>query len=182
MKKTALLTFAAGIAFMATCLTSCKKNEDTIVTPTLYDSLGGTTMVADPRGGMIETGRLGIRKVVDSTIFIIAGDPKVNVFFPTLLAEVTAGNLSGFNALEKSLTDFFCVATGAKNFTYSGKSMVAAHDPAQNPRMNGKAANADFDNFVTDLVKGAQQVGLPIDLIQRVGRVVETTRTQVVQK
>jgi hypothetical protein len=182
MKKTALFTFVAGIAFMATCFTSCKKNEDTVVTPTLYDSLGGTTMVADPRGGMIETGRLGIRKVVDSTIFVIAGDSKVNVFFPVLLAEVTAGNTSGFSALEKNLTDFFCVATGAKNFSYTGDNMVAAHDPAQNPRMNGKAANADFNNFVTDLVKGAQQVGLPLDLIGRVGRVVETTRTQVVQK
>jgi hypothetical protein len=182
MKKTALFTFVAGIAFIATCLSSCKKNEDTIVTPTLYDSLGGTTMVADPRGGMIEKGRLGIRTVVDSTVFVIAGDPKVNVFFPVLLAEVTSGNYSGFNELEKNLTDFFCVATGAKNFTYTGDNMVAAHNPAQNPRMNGKAANVDFDNFVTDLVKGAQQVGLPLDLIQRVGRVVETTRTQVVQK
>lgn len=183
MKKTLLLSAAiAGLAFMLTCVTSCKKNEDTVVAPTLYDSLGGTTMKIDPRGGMIETGRLGIRTVVDSTIYVIAGDSRINVFFPTLLAEVTAGNTTGFFALEKSLTDFFCVATGAKNFTYSGKNMVAAHDPAQNPRMNGKSANTDFNAFVEDLVKGAQQVGLPLDLIQRVGRVVETTRTQVVQK
>ncbi len=183
MKKLLLLSLAvAAFVVTTTCVTSCKKSETTTVAPTLYDSLGGTTMVADPRGGMIETGRLGIRTVVDSTIFVIAGDSKINEFFTTLLTEVGAGNTSGFSALEKTLTDFFCVATGAKNFTYGGKSMVAAHDPAQNSRMNGKAANADFDQFVTDLVKGAQQVGLPIDLIGRVGRVVETTRTQVVQK
>jgi hypothetical protein len=182
MKKLVFLSLAVGFVFTTTCLTSCKKNEDTVVTPTLYDSLGGSTMVTDPRGGMIEKGRLGIRTVVDSTVFVIAGDPKLQPFFSTLLTEVGAGNLSGFSALEKTLTDFFCVATGAKNFTYSGKSMVAAHDPAQNPRMNGKSANADFDQFVVDLVKGAQQVGLPNDLIGRVGRVVETTRTQVVQK
>lgn len=182
MKKLMNLSLVAVIAFTTITTSSCKKNEDTIVAPTLYDSLGGTAKVADPRGGMIESGRLGIRTVVDSTIFVIAGDPALNGFFPTLLAEVGAGNLSGFQALETSLTDFFCVATGAKNFTYSGKSMVAAHDPAQNPRMNGKAANADFNQFVTDLVKGAQKVGLSNDLIGRVGRVVETTRTQVVQK
>ena len=182
MKKLVILSLVAGFAFTVTCVTSCKKNEDTVVAPTLYDSLGSTTMVADPRGGMIETGRLGIRKVVDSTIFVIAGDNRINGFFTTLLAEYTAGNTTGFFALEKTLTDFFCVATGAKNFTYSGKNMVAAHDPAQNSRMNGKSANADFDAFVQDLVKGAQQVGLPNDLIGRVGRVVETTRTQVVQK
>ena len=183
MKKTLFLFAAiATLTFTLTCVTSCKKNEDTVVAPTLYDSLGGTTMVADPRGGMIETGRLGIRTVVDSTIYVIAGDTVINGSFTTLLTEVTAGNTTGFMALEKTLTDFFCVATGAKNFTYSGKSMVAAHDPAQNPRMNGKADNDDFTAFVNDLVKGAKQVKLPLDLIQRVGRVVETTRTQVVQK
>ena len=182
MKKLVFLSLVAGFVVTVSSVTSCKKNEDTVVAPTLYDSLGGTTMVTDPRGGTIETGRLGIRTVVDSTIFVIAGDSRINGFFPVLLAEVGAGNLSGFSALEKSLTDFFCVATGAKNFTYSGKSMVAAHDPAQNSRMNGKAANADFNAFVDDLVKGAQKVGLPNDLIGRVGRVVETTRTQVVQK
>jgi hypothetical protein len=60
--------------------------------------------------------------------------------------------------------------------------MVAAHDPAQNSRMNGKSANADFDRFVTDLVVGAKKVGLSDQLIGRVGDVVNTTRTQVVQK
>ncbi len=184
MKKTLFLSLVAGLGFVMTCTTSCKKNEDAVVAPTLYDSLGGTTMVSDPRtsGAMIEKGRLGIRTVVDSTIFVIAGDPALNGFFTTLLAEYTAGNTTGFFALEKSLTDFFCVATGAKNFTYGGKNMVAAHDPAQNSRMNGKASNADFTQFINDLVKGAQQVGLSNDLITRVGRVTETTRSQVVQK
>ena len=186
MKKTVLLlSLVAGLAYTLTCTTSCKKTEAVaVVKPTIYDSLGGTTMVADSRtsGAMIEKGRLGIRTVVDSTIFVIAGDDKLKGFFPMLLAEVGAGNFTGFYALEKSLTDFFCVALGAKNFTYSGKSMKAAHDPAQHPRMNGKAANVDFDNFITDLVKGAQQVGVPINLIQSIGKVVETTRADVVQK
>jgi hypothetical protein len=183
MKKLVFLSLVVGFALTLTCVTSCKKNEDPVVV-TLYDSLGGTAMVADPRGGMIEKGRLGIRNVVDSTIFVIAFDNRINSFFSTLLAEYTATpqNLTGFFALEKSLTDFFCVNTGAKNFTYSGKNMVAAHDPAQHTRMNGKSSNEDFDAFVQDLVKGAQQVGLTNDLIIRIGRVVATTRTQVVQR
>ena len=163
---------------------ACKKKTDDTPTMTLYDSLGGTTMVADPSnsGQMIEKGRLGIRSVVDSTIFVIAADTALNKFFPVLLAEVTSNNLSGFNALSKNLTDFFCVATGAKNFTYGGKSMVAAHDPAQNSRMNGKSSAADFDRFVADLVVGAKKVGLSDQLIGRVGAVVNTTKTDVVQK
>ncbi len=154
-----------------------------MVAATLYDSLGGTAKVADPAnpGMMIEKGRLGIRSVVDSTIFVIAADPQLNGFFTVLLSEVTRGNLSGFQELSKNLTDFFSTATGAKNFTYTGDNMRDAHDPAKNPRMNGKASNANFDRFVTDLVKGAQKNGLPADLINRVGAVVETLRTQVVQ-
>jgi hypothetical protein len=186
MKKTVLLMLAAGVVVSMSVLPSCKKkdNTDMTATMTLYDSLGGTTMVADPSnsGQMIEKGRLGIRSVVDSTIFVIAADTALNKFFPVLLAEVTGSNLSGFTVLSKNLTDFFCVATGARNFTYSGKNMVAAHDPAQNSRMNGKSANADFDRFVTDLVVGAKKVGLSDQLIGRVGDVVNTTRTQVVQK
>jgi hypothetical protein len=183
-KTTVLSSFLLGILSIALMPTmqSCKKDE--VAAATLYDSLGGTTMVSDPThpGTMIEKGRLGIRSVVDSTIFVIAGDTAINDQFTVLLAEVTSGNTSGLTTLSKNLTDFFCVATGAKNFTYGGKDMVAAHDPAQNPRMGSKADSHDFDVFVADLVKGAQQVGLPNDLIGRVGRVVNTTRSQVVQR
>lgn len=190
MKKL-ILPVIAMILTVSLTQTACKKKEDTtpvtpppVVTYTLYDTLGGTEMVADPYnpGQMVEKGRLGIRSVVDSTIFVIAGDPKINGFFTVLLAEVTSGNNSGFTQLSKELTDFFCVATGAKNFTYTGKDMKAAHDPAQNTRMDGKAANADFDQFVADLVIGAKQVGLTDAQISRVGQLVETTRMDVVQK
>lgn len=184
MKKTVLAIATLCVVAALAVMPSCKKKDSSTVTMTLYDSLGGTTMVADPSnsGQMIEKGRLGLRSVVDSTIFIIAADTSLNKFFPVLLAEVTSSNLSGFTALSKNLTDFFCVATGAKNFTYSGKTMTAAHDPAQNPRMNGKAASADFDKFVVDLVAGAHKCGLSDQLIGQVGAVVNTTKTQVVQK
>jgi len=162
---------------------SCKKSSSSSP-KTLYDSLGGTTMVADPSnpGTKIEQGRLGIRSVVDSTIFIIAADTSINKYFTVLLAEVTAGNLSGFSALSKNLTDFFCVATGAKDFTYTGKSMTAAHDPAQNSRMNGKADAADFTQFVNDLVAGSKKNGLSDQIIGRLGTIVNTLQSQVVQR
>jgi hypothetical protein len=185
MKKAPLLVLS-GIVAMMTFFTACDNKDDNMPPPaamTLYDSLGGETLVTDPVNVSvkIEQGRLGIRSVVDSTIFVIAADPELSPFFAALLAEVTAGNTSGFEALSENLTDFFCVATGAENFTYTGLNMVDAHDPAKNSRMNGKADDADFDQFIVDLVAGAQKNGLPDYLIARVGAVVETLRGQVVQ-
>lgn len=185
--KTSILTallLAVVVLALTPTMQSCKKDNNTTSTTTLYDSLGGTTMVSDPShpGTMIEKGRLGIRSVVDSTIFVIAADTALNGFFTVLLTEVTSGNTSGLTALSNNLTDFFCYATGAQHFTYTGKSMTAAHDPAQNSRMSGKADNHDFDVFVADLVTGANKVGLSSQLIGQVGRVVNTTRSQVVQQ
>jgi hypothetical protein len=89
-------------------------------------------MISDPAqaGATIEKGRLLIRNIIDSAIFVIAGDTAINGHFTTLLSEVGSGNLSGFQALSKNLTDFVAVATGAKDYSYGGKSMIAAHDPA----------------------------------------------------
>jgi hypothetical protein len=185
MKKTTLLSLLILITGSTLLFSSCSKNDTAMVsTPTLYDSLGGTTLVKDPTSSaaMIEQGRLGIRSVVDSTIFVIAADPKLNGFFKVLLAEVTAGNTSGFTELSKNLTDFFCAATGSKTVKYTGDDMVAAHDPAKNPRMNGKAASADFDQFINDLVVGAKKNKLPDNLINSVGALVNTQRSMVVQK
>jgi len=143
-------------------------------------------MVSDPAhsGTMIEKGRLLIRSIIDSTIFVIAADTAINGHFTTLLSEVGSGNLSGFQALSKNLTDFVAVGTGAKNYTYTGKSMTAAHDPAQNPRMNGKADNGDFDAFEVDLVTGAGKAGVPSNTpaLMSVAKIVESLRSQVVQQ
>ncbi len=190
MKKTnfkSLLAIVALVGIIGTMpfLTSCKKS--TSVAPTLYDSVGGSVMVKDPKsssGAMIEAGRLALRSVVDSTIFVIAADGSLNnKFFSVLLGEVGKGNLSGFTELSMNLTDFFCVATGAKSFKYTGMDMVSAHDPAKNSRMGTKATSADFDLFVGDLVKGAQQNGVSNDLIaNHIGPLVYTLKSQVVQK
>lgn len=184
MNKKLITSTLLCSALLIGVVSSCKKDDaSTPVQPTLYDSLGGTAKVADPVNPsvMIEKGRLGIRSVVDSTIFVIAGDSRINGKFSVLLAEVGSGDLSGFMDLSKELTDFFCVATGAKNFTYTGLDMMAAHDPTRNPRMNGRSSNADFDAFIEDLVAGANQNQVPANLIASIGRLVEGLRTQVVQ-
>jgi len=183
MKKAAFGALALGLVVALSVTQSCKKDSNSTLMKTLYDSLGGTTMVKDPANTstMIEQGRLGLRSVVDSTIFVIAGDAAINGHFSVLLMEVGAGNTTGFMALSKKLTDFFAVATGAKNYTYNGLNMVAAHDPAQNTRMKGKATAADFDAFVNDLVKGAKKNGLPDYLINRVGAIVGTLKSSIVQ-
>jgi len=181
-KNLTILTVAFGVISFS-MMQSCSKDSSP-AKQTLYDSLGGTAKVSDPAnsGQMIEKGRLGLRSVVDSAIFVIAVDNKINGYFQTLLTEVGNNDLTGFTALSKHLTDFFCVATGAKNFSYSGKNMVDAHNPATNSRMNGKTDNDDFDQFVADVVIAAQKNGLSNQLIGQVGVVINSVRSQVVQR
>jgi len=168
---------------------ACSKKSESTPPPThtgttLYDSLGGTALTTDPThsGAMIEKGRLAIRNVVDSTIFVIAADSRINGHFTVLLSEVTKGDLSGFTDLSENLTTFVSGATGAKDYIYIGLSMTDAHNPATNPRMNGKASNADFDAFVSDLVAGANKNKVPAHFINSLGAIVETLRGQVVQQ
>ena len=187
MKNLSFLPLTLAIVLSLLVIESCSKKSNTptpvVVGHTLYDSVGGTALVADPThsGAQIEKGRLGIRGVIDSTIFVIAGDSRINGHFTVLLAEVTKGDLSGFTDLSENLTTFVAGATGAKDYIYIGLSMTDAHNPATNPRMNGKATSADFDAFVDDLVIGAKKNKLPTNLINSVGAIVETLRSQVVQ-
>lgn len=189
--KTRKLNLFVAFAVMgaASLFTSSCKKEDTQmpVTPvvmTLYDTLGGTEMVSDPAnpGKMIEKGRLAIRNVVDSSIFVIAGDVQLQPYFTTLLSEVGAGNLSGFAALSETFTDLVAVSTGAKNYTYKGMSMKDAHDPAKNSRMAQKSTAEDFDKFIADVVTGAKQNGVPDEIIARLGTILVSTKADVVQR
>jgi hypothetical protein len=186
MKIFSTLSLAVIVTCSIIAMQSCSNKSNNVppVKATLYDSLGGSAMVADPAapGKMIEKGRLGIRSVIDSTIFVIAGDTRINGHFTVLLGEVTKGNLSGFTELSENLTTFVAVGTGAKDYKYTGLSMTDAHDPAKNPRMNGKASAADFNAFVDDLVKGANQNGLPSNLLGSIGKIVVSLQAQVVQK
>ncbi|MCB0763331.1 MAG: group 1 truncated hemoglobin [Flavobacteriales bacterium] len=185
-------TLIKGTLFATVILTlavGCKKDDEEPTpstpapTPTIYQRLGGTTMVSDPAnsGQMIEQGYLGLRSVVDSTIFVIAGDTALQPYFAVLLAEVGSGDLTGFAALSENLTEFFAVNTGAQNFTYDGLNMVDAHN-STNPRMTGLVDDAAFDRFIVDLVAGAAQNSVPSDIVADIGALVETLRDPIVQQ
>lgn len=196
MKKYALiLTLALGALTLG--LVSCSDDKDDSQpsgnnnnTPSLYERVGGTTMVADPKnpGVQIEKGRLTLRAVVDSSIFVIAADTQLQKYFPVLFAELGMNNTSGLSALSESLTDFFCVATGSTNpnYAYTGKNMKDAHDPAKNNRMGLKANKADFDQFVADIGKGLAQNGVTsannAQLVNDLVALLYTTENDIVQR
>ena len=104
---------------------------------------------------MIEKGRLSYRSVVDSTITLIVADivadapGNLGAHFAPIVGEVLGGNTTNVAVLSDNLTDFFSSATGGTNpvNNYSGLSMVAAHDPATNPRMGTKANDANYTKF-----------------------------------
>ena len=192
MKKRVLF-LTAGLITASFMYSSCSKDETTKTvtpTPSLYERVGGTTMVNDPAnsGKMIEAGRLTLRAVVDSSIFVIAADPQMAKYFPVLFAELGMSNTSGLAALSKNFTDFMCTATGSKNsgYAYTGKSMKAAHDPAQHNRIAQKIDNADFDKFVGDIGTGLAQNGVTSAnnkaLVDDLVALLYTTQGDIVQK
>lgn len=191
MKKRQIL-IAGCMAAIGVVSVACKKNADptpTMSTPTLYERVGGTTMVADPKGSaQIEKGRLTLRSVVDSSILVVAADPNMAKYFPVLFAELGAGKTSGLTALSENFTDFMCVATGSKNsaYAYMGLSMKDAHDPAKNNRMTGKVDAMDFDRFVGDIGIGLAQNGVTTannkELVTDLVALLNTTKGDIVQK
>jgi hypothetical protein len=177
------LTVMLGLALATILSTSCHKSSSN-APQTLYDSLGGTAMVADPAnsGSQVEKGYLGIRTVVDSAIFIIAGDTAINTYFKVLIGEVTSGNTSGYQKLSANLSNFVAVATGAKDYTYTGLSMNAAHNPSTNPRINGVVMSDDFNEFVKDVAASATKNGVPANLITSLGNLLFSVESQVINQ
>lgn len=187
--KIRLTRLALALSLPAFMMSSCAKEDEAPKTmsndePTIYADLGGSAMVDDPAnpGNQIEQGYLTLRSVVDSTIFVIAGDAELNGYFAPLLAEVGSGELSGFASLSLSLTNFFAAATGGE-FTYNGLNMVDAHKPSTNRRNEFLVNNAAFDAFVGAVVTGAGKNGVPANapIIARLGALLETLRDPIVQ-
>lgn len=181
-KAVSAVILAFGVLMLAT--PSCSKKNSTAAPMTLYDSLGGSAMVADPAnsGQMVEKGYLGIRTIVDSAIFIIAGDAAINGYFSVLIGEVTSGNTSGYQKLSTNLSTFIAVAAGAKDYTYTGLSMTAAHNPSTNTRISMKVDSGDFDEFIKDVAASATKNGLSAQLLGQVGTLLYTVEGSVVQR
>ncbi|MFD2602579.1 hypothetical protein [Flavobacterium suzhouense] len=176
--------------------TSCSNDDDTpkgVEQATIYERLGGTTMVADPdnEGQMIEQGRLSFRKVVNSTVGLIVADIQADapgnlqVHFAPLLAETGTTQATNIAKLSDNLTDFFSFNTGGTNpvNTYSGLDMASAHNPAVNPRMGTKASDADYTKFVGYVGAAANANGVASDteLYTDIVAVLESLRAPIVQ-
>ena len=191
MKNFSKLALLALFIASGSLFTSCS-DDDSAKPKSLYAKLGGTTMVADPNnpGQMIEQGRLSYRSVVDSTITLIVSDIVVGAegnlgqHFAPVISEALSGNTTNVAILSDNLTDFFSANTGggATN-TYTGLNMVAAHDPAQNPRMGKKSNDAEYDKFIgyVGAAAGLNGVTDP-ELIGEVVAVLESLRAPIVQE
>lgn len=191
MKK--LNQFSIYLLLMTVVLFASCNDDDKMAQQPVDDSfyatkLGGEMKVEDPDmpGQKIEQGYLNLRTVVGGTVMLVASDEKyteLKPYFNVLLAEVGANDLSGYTALVKDFTDLLAVSTGAENFEYSGMSMVDAHNPEANERMNGLIDNEDFDLFIEAVVQSATEAGFgTADILGPVGDLLEGTREAIVQR
>ncbi len=142
----------------------------------LYTRLGGSGMVEDPdnAGNLIEAGYIPLRTVVTETVLVIATNEggtynDLQPYFSVLLAEVGAGNTSGFTALVGDFSDFLAANIGAQNIDYTGLDMAAAHNPMTNPRMTGLISENDYNLFIGAVVEAATNKGVPESIIGEFG-------------
>ncbi|MES2746920.1 MAG: hypothetical protein V4648_00995 [Bacteroidota bacterium] len=190
--KIALCALVIG----ATVFTSCSNDDDEpapVATPSIYARLGGATLVSDPDnpGQMIEAGRLSYRKVINTTVGLIVADVQASApgnlgaHFTPVLTEVGGGNTTNLAILVDNLTDFFSFNTGGTNAvnTYSGLNMVAAHNPATNPRMGATSTDANFTKFEGYVGAAAVQNGVAANtqLYADIVAVLESLRDPIVQ-
>lgn len=200
----AFVVILSGVLFFGSCSSKDKSTPPKMAT--LYDTLGwfiqgahsgvtiagqGTVMIKDPdanqaqSGGQIEAGRFAIRTLIDSAVFVIAGDPKMAPYFPTLLGEVGANNFTGYYALSKNFTDLVeDVLTGST--LYGGKSMKDAHNFSSNARFGSSTEtavnSADFDQFMSDVVTAATNLKIPTAVITRLGGILGSLKPVIVQR
>lgn len=144
----------------------------------LYTRLGGSGLINVADDGepvrLVEAGYAPLEAVVTSTVLVIATNEggkydDLQPYFSVLLAEVGAGNLSGFTTLVTDFSEFLAQAIGSVNIEYTGLNMADAHNPAVNSRMTGLVSAADYDLFVEAVVEGALENNVPMPVIQEFG-------------
>ena len=183
----------SALVIGALSLTSCSKSDNN-TTPSIYQRLGGTTLVADPdnAGQMIEAGRLSYRKVVNTTIGLIVADITNNAsgnlgaHFAPLLSETGTTQSTHIAELSDNITDFLSYNTGGTDAVnaYTGLSMADAHNPATNPRMGVKANTANYTKFEGYVGAAAVQNGVAANtqLYTDIVAVLESLRPTIVQQ
>lgn len=195
-----LIPLACIFLLLGSCHNNDKDDMAVIPSTPLYDTLGwfiqggkgaiagqGVKMVNDPEneGKKIQAGRLAIRTVVNEALGVIASDNKLAPYFPTLLAEVGAGDMTGFSHLLNSFTDFVQEAVSGQKDVYKGPDMVTVHNHASFKRFGSTdkptANGADFDIFIGDVAKAAQTLKIPASVIGQLGALLNSTKGDVVQ-
>lgn len=200
-----LFLLLVAIGFGSITVSSCSKKDNNdpnpdppLQTSALYDTLGwfiqgaqgaiagnGTKMIADPdnAGKTIQAGRLAIRTVVNKALMVIAADTSINIYFPTLLGELSASNTTGYSHLLETFTDFVQQAVSGQQ-VYKGLSMKVAHNHATYNRfgsaMHPTSDNGDFDQFIGDVVIAAQSLNVPNSVIGQLGVLLNSVRGDIV--
>lgn len=181
-----ILILALG-TFCATTI-SCKKSKSSTTsgTPTLYDTLGGATLVVDPldSADTVEQGYLAIRTIVDTTMFTFASDPLIDTFFSVLQHEDSLGNATEFDTLSTRMAKFIATAAGCTNprYAYTGPDMYAAHNPDSNANITRPVTDSAFNEFVYDLAQSAINYGFSAQVVSQFGSMLYKYEGQVVQQ
>jgi hypothetical protein len=189
VRKTALaVTILIGGAFLlmtVMLIPSCHKTNGSGGGHTLYDSLGGTVLVTDPAnyGQTVEQGYLTIRTIVDTALLIIQADTLINNYFSIMVMEDSSHtSATEYDKLSLNISTFLAVAAGAKDYTYTGLSMPAAHNPASNADIFTPVDSAAFNEFAYDLGQSALvYYGLSNQLVSQLGTLLYRYEGQVVQ-
>ncbi|HTR29272.1 MAG TPA: hypothetical protein VMH27_08375 [Puia sp.] len=176
--------FGGALVMAATMIPSCHKANNPGSGRTFYDSLGGTTPVADPAnfGQTVEQGYLAIRTIVDTALLIIQADTTINSYFSIMVNEDTLHETpTEYDKLSLNITNFLAVAAGAQDYSYSGPDLFAAHNPDSNANIPAPVDSAAFNEFAHDLALSARQHGLSYQLISQLGKILYRYESEVVQ-
>jgi hypothetical protein len=187
IRKTALavtIFLGGALLIVVTLIASCHKSNGSAGGHTFYDSLGGTVVVNDPAnfGQTVEQGYLTIRTIVDTALLIIQADTTINSYFSIMVNEDTLHLApTEYDKLSLNISNFLAVAAGAKDYSYTGPSLLAAHNPDSNLNIPAPVDSAAFNEFAFDLGTSASQYGLSSQLISQLGDLLYRYEGQVVQ-
>jgi hypothetical protein len=188
VRKTALavtiLIGGALLMMVMLLIPSCHKSNGSGGGHTFYDSLGGTVLVTDPGnyGQTVEQGYLTIRTIVDTALLIIQADTLINGYFTFMVTEDTTHTAATeYDKLSLNISNFVAVAAGAKDYTYTGLSMLAAHNLDSNAFILTPVNSPAFNEFAYDLGQSALEYGLSNQLISQLGTLLYRYEGQVVQ-
>jgi hypothetical protein len=192
IRKTALgvsVFLGGAIILMAVLIPSCHKSSGSGGSQTFYDSIGGAVLVTDPAnfGQTVEQGYLTIRTIVDTALVIIQTDTLINGYFTFMVNEDTLHEApTEYDKLSLNITNFLAVAAGAKDYSYTGLDMFAAHNPDSSAFILTPVDSLAFNEFAYDLAQSATNLPPPYklssQLISQLGHLLYRYEGQIVQR